>query len=117
MIKLKVAFLALPPAQAAQGVFSWRENRSAGLPPRSLRRPQCLLPDPRPWRLSARRRRRLNFCLIDPARTLPDVSAQLATRDWYERVAQSRRKRAIRAFDVACEKAARRRRSKGAIIP
>jgi len=42
--------------------------------------------------------------------TLSDVSARLAKLDWYERVALSRRKRAIRAFDSARRKAARRRR-------
>jgi len=41
---------------------------------------------------------------------LSDISARLAKLDWYERVALSRRKRAIRAFDAARRKAARRRR-------
>ena len=41
---------------------------------------------------------------------LSDISARLAKLDWYERVALSRRKRAIRAFDSARRKAARRRR-------
>jgi hypothetical protein len=41
---------------------------------------------------------------------LSDVSARLARLDRYERVALSRRKRAILAFDVARRKAARRRR-------
>ena len=41
---------------------------------------------------------------------LSDMSARLAKFDWYERVALSRRKRAIRAFDAARRKAARRRR-------
>jgi hypothetical protein len=45
-----------------------------------------------------------------PVATLSDVSARLAKLDWYERVALSRRKRAIRAFDAARRKAARRRR-------
>jgi hypothetical protein len=42
---------------------------------------------------------------------LSDMSARLATLDWYERVALSRRKRAIREFDAARRKAARRRRA------
>jgi hypothetical protein len=42
--------------------------------------------------------------------TLSEISARLARLDWYERVALSRRKRAIRAFDAARRKAARRRR-------
>jgi hypothetical protein len=42
--------------------------------------------------------------------TLSDISARLAKLDWYERVALSRRKRAIRAFDSARRKTARRRR-------
>jgi hypothetical protein len=46
---------------------------------------------------------------------LSDVSARLAKLDWYERVALSRRKRAIRTFDAASRKAARQRRpNKGA---
>ena len=36
--------------------------------------------------------------------TLSDVSARLAKLDWYERVALSRRERAIRAFDAARRK-------------
>jgi len=44
--------------------------------------------------------------------TLSDIGARLAKLDWYERVALSRRKRAIRAFDVARRKAAGRRRLK-----
>lgn len=41
---------------------------------------------------------------------LSDISARLAKLDWYERVALSRRNRAIRAFDAARRKAAHRRR-------
>jgi hypothetical protein len=41
---------------------------------------------------------------------LSDISVRLAKLDWYERVALTRRKRAIRAFDAARRKAARRRR-------
>jgi hypothetical protein len=37
------------------------------------------------------------------------MSARLAALDWYERVALSRRKRVIRAFDAARRKAERRR--------
>jgi hypothetical protein len=47
-----------------------------------------------------------------PVAALSDISARLAKLDWYERVALSRRKRAIRAFDVARRKAARQRWSK-----
>jgi hypothetical protein len=43
---------------------------------------------------------------------LSDISARLAKLDWYERVALSRRKRAVRAFDAARRKAARRRKPK-----
>ena len=43
------------------------------------------------------------------AAILSDLSVRLATLDWYERTALSRRKRAIGAFDAACQKAARRR--------
>jgi len=42
---------------------------------------------------------------------LSDISARLARLDWYERVALSRRRRAIRAFDAARLEAAGRRRS------
>jgi hypothetical protein len=42
--------------------------------------------------------------------TLSDIGARLARLDWYERVALSRRKRAIRTFDAARRMAARRRR-------
>jgi len=38
-------------------------------------------------------------------------SCGLRLLDWYERVALSRRKRAIRAFDAARRKTARRRRA------
>ena len=44
--------------------------------------------------------------------TLSDISARLARLDRYERGALWRRKLAIRAFDVARRKAARRRRPK-----
>src|SRR5260370_14874256 len=48
------------------------------------------------------------------AAILSDISARLAKLDWYERVALSRRKRAIRAFDSTPRKAARRRRPRKA---
>lgn len=41
---------------------------------------------------------------------LSNISAQLVKLDWYERVALSRRKRAIRTFDAARRNATRRRR-------
>jgi hypothetical protein len=40
-----------------------------------------------------------------------DMSARLAKLDWCERVVLSRRKHAIREFDTARRKAARRQRS------
>jgi len=41
---------------------------------------------------------------------LSDMGARLAKLDLYERIALSRRKRAIHAFDLARRKTARRRR-------
>ena len=41
---------------------------------------------------------------------LSDIGVRLAKLDWYERVALSRRKREIRAFDSARRKAGRRQR-------
>jgi len=46
---------------------------------------------------------------------LPDISARLARLEWYEPVARSRRKRAIRVFDTTRRRA--RRESPPAFLP